>query len=86
MSLQITASNLDSGAMTYSATGLPTGLSINASTGLISGTVATGDSSDGPYSVNVTASDGTYSTTQNYNLSVTNGSTTPPSLTAPELR
>lgn len=41
-SLQISASSSGSGqTLTYSATGLPTGLSINASTGLISGTPTT---------------------------------------------
>ncbi|MFC0599405.1 M4 family metallopeptidase [Streptomyces palmae] len=38
VSLQIQATSSNAGALTYSATGLPTGLSINASTGLISGT------------------------------------------------
>ncbi|MFB7779093.1 M4 family metallopeptidase [Streptomyces bauhiniae] len=38
VSLQIQASSTNSGALSYSATGLPAGLSINASTGLISGT------------------------------------------------
>ncbi|WUD72185.1 M4 family metallopeptidase [Streptomyces sp. NBC_00510] len=37
-SLQIEAGTNNPGALTYSATGLPAGLSINASTGLISGT------------------------------------------------
>ena len=41
-SLQIAASDSASGqTLTYSATGLPAGLSINASTGLISGTPTT---------------------------------------------
>ena len=41
-SLQIVATDSASGqTLTYSATGLPTGLSINASTGLISGTPTT---------------------------------------------
>ncbi|MFE2555834.1 M4 family metallopeptidase [Streptomyces sp. NPDC059352] len=37
-SLQIQATSTNPGPLTYSATGLPAGLSINASTGLISGT------------------------------------------------
>ncbi|MGW2250703.1 putative Ig domain-containing protein [Kitasatospora sp. NPDC001660] len=55
-SLQIHASDSASGqTLTYSATGLPAGLSINSSTGLISGTpTAAGNSS-----VTVTAKDGT---------------------------
>ena len=58
-SLQIQASDSASGqTLTYSATGLPAGLAINASTGLISGTpTATGTSS-----VAVTVKDGTGAT------------------------
>ncbi|WP_308012136.1 putative Ig domain-containing protein [Actinacidiphila acidipaludis] len=59
VSLQIHASDSASGqTLTYSATGLPAGLSINSSTGLISGTpTATGTSS-----VTVTAKDTTNAT------------------------
>ncbi|WNM35394.1 putative Ig domain-containing protein [Streptomyces sp. Li-HN-5-11] len=55
VSLQISASDSGSASLTYSASGLPTGLSINGSTGLISGTASTA----GTYSVTVTASDST---------------------------
>jgi putative Ig domain-containing protein len=56
VSLQIQASDSASGqTLTYSATGLPAGLSINSSTGLISGTPTTAGSS----SVTVTATDTT---------------------------
>jgi Putative Ig domain len=56
VSLQISASDSASGqTLTYSATGLPTGLSINSSTGLISGT----PSAAGTFSVTVTAKDTT---------------------------
>ncbi|MET8633231.1 putative Ig domain-containing protein [Streptomyces sp. NPDC004680] len=55
VSLQISASDSAGAALTYSATGLPTGLSINSSTGLISGTASTA----GTYSATVTAKDST---------------------------
>ncbi|MEY9968614.1 hypothetical protein ABIA33_006698 [Streptacidiphilus sp. MAP12-16] len=55
VSLQIHASDSGSSTLTYSATGLPAGLSINSSTGLITGTVTT----TGTSSVTVTAKDTT---------------------------
>ncbi|WP_280697514.1 putative Ig domain-containing protein [Kitasatospora sp. GP82] len=55
-SLQVSAKDSASGqSLSYSASGLPTGLSINSSTGLISGTA----SAAGTYSVTVSASDTT---------------------------
>ena len=59
VSLQISASDSASGqTLTYSATGLPAGLSINSSTGLITGTPTTAGSN----SVTVTAKDTTGAT------------------------
>jgi hypothetical protein len=59
VSLQIQASDSASGqTLTYSATGLPAGLSVNASTGLISGTPTT----TGTSNVTVTAKDTTGAT------------------------
>lgn len=56
VSLQVQASGLPSGdSWTYSASGLPDGLSINASTGLITGKVT---GSAATYSASVTATDG----------------------------
>lgn len=56
VNLQINAGDSQSGqTLTYGATGLPAGLSINASTGLISGKPTT----SGPNSVTVTATDTT---------------------------
>ncbi|MFB7505517.1 putative Ig domain-containing protein, partial [Streptomyces broussonetiae] len=58
VSLQISASDSGGASLTYSASGLPTGLSINSSTGLISGTASTA----GTYQVTVTAKDSTGAT------------------------
>ncbi|MGW2741977.1 putative Ig domain-containing protein [Streptomyces sp. NPDC001450] len=53
--LQIHATDSAGATLTYSASGLPTGLSINSSSGLISGTASTA----GTYQVTVTATDST---------------------------
>jgi len=57
---QATAANFgdaDGETLAYSATGLPTGLSISASTGAISGTLSFTANANSPYSVVVTARD-----------------------------
>ena len=66
VSLAISASDSDSDALTYSATGLPPGLSLNSSTGMISGTVSGTADANSPYAVTVTASDGTHSSSQRF--------------------
>ena len=59
--------------LTYSASGLPSGLSINATSGLISGTMANNASVTGPYSVTVTATDNASATaTRTFTWTVTN--------------
>ena len=58
ISLQVAASDLDNDALNYVATGLPAGLTIGASTGLIAGTIGAGAASGSPYHVTVTVSDG----------------------------
>ena len=58
VSLQVSAGSTNSGSLTYAATGLPTGLSISSSTGLISGTPTTA----GSYSTTVTVTDSTGAT------------------------
>jgi len=54
-SLQIAATDSAGQTLSYSARGLPAGLTINSTTGLISGTPTT----VGPYTVSVVAADGT---------------------------
>jgi hypothetical protein len=69
-SLQISATDSGSSALTYSATGLPTGLSISSS-GLISGTPTTA----GTYSVTVTATDTTSASgTASFTWTISSGS------------
>ncbi len=69
--------------LTYGAANLPDGLSINTSTGTISGTVAAGDAAAGPYGVTATAGDGTYSSSKTFTWTVTHGSNSAPALTSP---
>ena len=60
MSLQIQASDVDvpANTLSYSAQGLPAGLTINASSGLIGGTIAAGAATSSPYTAIVTVTDG----------------------------
>lgn len=57
VSLQIVAEDQDGNNLTYQATGLPGGLSIDEDTGLISGTIAAGAAASSPYDVTVTVTD-----------------------------
>lgn len=59
-SLTVVATDAASGTITYGAVNLPAGLSINSSTGAITGTVSTGAAANGPYTVILLAADGTY--------------------------
>src|SRR5690606_2280989 len=80
VSLQIVASDPDGDALTYSATGLPDGLSIGAG-GAITGTLG----ATGSYSVVVTASDGEDQASASFAWTVTEPPppNTPPAVTNP---
>jgi len=76
-SLQLQGADPASQPLTYSATGLPPGLSVMSSTGYVSGTGTTA----GTYAVTARASDGVLSTSQTFTWNVTtstSGGTTPP--------
>ena len=74
-SLQLAASDPDGQPVTYSATGLPPGLLLMASTGFISGSGTTA----GDYAVSVTASDGVLSSSsQSFTWSMRTSTTPPP--------
>ena len=75
VSLQIQASDTDGGALSYSATGLPAGLSIDSSTGLISGTSPTAGTSN----VTVRATDATGPSQSTSFAWTVNSGGTPPS-------
>jgi large repetitive protein len=67
--------DVDGPTATYSATGLPAGLSINSVTGIITGTIdrsASQGGTGGVYSVVVSRSDGSLSATQTFSWTVTN--------------
>ncbi len=58
VSLQLVASDPDGDKLTYSASGLPAGLNLDPFTGLITGTLSSGSSAGGPYTVTVSVDDG----------------------------
>ena len=82
VSLPIQATDNEGGTLTYSATGLPSGLAIDPNTGLISGTLAAGSTANGPFLTTVTASDGVDSSQVTFqwfiNLGLSGHGSTPP--------
>jgi hypothetical protein len=77
VSLQLAAVDPDGHPLTYSATGLPTALTVDGTSGMIAGTL-TGTSA-GTYPVTVAASDGSLSNSQGFTWTVTHttGTATP---------
>ena len=77
VSLQVVGSDPDAGqTLSWVATGLPAGLSINPSTGLISGTIGANAATGSPYTVTVTATDNgvpVLSASQTFTWTVTTG-------------
>jgi hypothetical protein len=70
VSLAVTAVDRSSGTLSYSAVGLPDGLSINTTTGEISGTLTATAISSTPYVVTLTATNGTYTSSQTFSWAV----------------
>src|SRR2546430_3120860 len=76
-SYQIVASNCPT---SYNATGLPSGLSVNTSTGLISGTPAAGTDAGSPYSVTISATNSGGTGTATLTITILSGA---PVITSP---
>ena len=79
--LILLASDVDGDSLTYSASGLPDGLSINAATGEISGTIAATASGASPFSVTVSVTDGSLDAMRTFAWQVRD--TTLPQVTGP---
>ena len=72
INLDAGATDLDGDPLTYAATNLPPGLSINTWTGLITGTIGSTAAASSPYSVSVTVRDGaTVDATDTFTWTVT---------------
>src|SRR5262249_55523291 len=86
VNLPLTAKDSMGNAMTYGATNLPTGLAIDTTTGVISGTIDAGADAGSPYAVTVTATDnmnGNGTASQNFTWTVNPTTTVTVSLTNP---
>ena len=73
INLAVIATDSDNNTLTYSATGLFSGLTINSSSGVISGTLAAG--SVGNHNITITVNDGTVSTNITFKWKVNAAST-----------
>ncbi len=81
VSVAVSATDPGGYSLTYSASGLPSGLGISSTTGVISGTIAYGTTASGPYTVSVTATNSQgLSDSKSFTWTVT---ALPPNITAP---
>jgi hypothetical protein len=80
VTVHVTEPDTDSNPLTYSATNLPKGLTINPSTGVISGTIGADDSAHSPYTVTVSVTDGLDSASATFTWNVTPAA---PAITTP---
>ncbi len=72
INLDAGATDLDGDVLTYAATNLPPGLSINTGTGLVTGTINSTAAAGSPYSVSITVRDGpTVDATDTFTWTVT---------------
>ena len=74
----IQASDPDGRTLSYSATGLPTGVTIDPNNGLISGSIAAGDYTGAPYDVVVSVANGSKTSTLEFYWTITHDSFSPP--------
>ena len=82
VNLQLVATDADGDALVYTSEGLPPGLTLDISTGVISGTVAAGASSESPYTVDVFVGDGTSASTLSFTWTIRERPPAPTGLTA----
>ena len=80
VTLQISAADPHNNTLTYSAEGLPTGLTINHNTGRITGTTA---AVSGTFLVTVSVTDGWSTTSRTFSWSINTPSNSPPTLIHP---
>ena len=78
--LQLAATDPEGQAITYSQTGLPPGLTLQASTGFISGSGTTA----GSYGVQITASDGVLTSSQSFIWGMGSSTTSPTTPSTPD--